>query len=88
MDKNSKPFKVTLPVGTKGWFQTKFQHADVFEIVQETEVLAVDHSHSWIRTLGHVPGFPNGHPALLVFKPDLENATKTFVQVATDEVSA
>ena len=75
-EKQITPNKVTLPAGTKGWFERKFNNADVFEIVQDTEVFVVDHGVHWYRTLFHVQGFPVGHPALLISKMDLTKPNK------------
>lgn len=61
-----------IPPGTHGWFETKFRDADTatFAFVTTVNVEPVD--NHWVRTVGQVPGFPPGHPPILLNRNDVE----------------
>lgn len=70
----AEKFRGQVKVGTKAWFATPYRGADVAEFVQPTEVevapLAGNAYH--YTTVGRVPGFPEGHPPILLPKEQVE----------------
>lgn len=65
--------KVKVKAGTQGWFNVKFQGADVATFAYDTEVEVEEFTNApaWFRTKGHVPGFPFDHPAILLYKTEV-----------------
>ncbi len=64
--------QVTLKIGTKGFFEN--YTVDTFEIIQPTLVTVTQMGGNkfWYRSVGHVKGFPVGHPDLLINYKDIE----------------
>jgi hypothetical protein len=58
--------KTTIRAGTMGWFEVKFNGIDSANFNEDTEVELEVHSTWWYKTKGHVPGFPAGHPCILI----------------------
>lgn len=62
---------IKIKAGTKGWFMTRFQNSDVAEFSEDTPIMLQEHSAYWMVTVGEVPGFPNRHPPIMIYKHDL-----------------
>lgn len=58
--------KTTIRAGTMGWFEVKFNGIDSANFNEDTEVELEVHGTWWYKTKGHVPGFPAGHPCILI----------------------
>lgn len=69
-----------IKAGTKGWFMTSFNGADVAEFAQDTPVVLSEYSTDWMITEENVPGFPTGHPPIMIYKGHLSEAEQATVR--------